>query len=188
VARRIVAYRQFRAPYIARKPVESAKYFGYLKAHGIAVAAVMALMPAETCGQGVEGIISHKGIDFYPRAIKNAGVQLDYVVMDEPLYFGHDYAGKDACKLPIADVAKGVAESVATIRSYHPRANSSFPSQSKGSQAALPNWPNSLMRLRRRRMSTRLPFGSMCSGARIGAASCHHRYAQRARHRLWCRL
>ena len=71
---------QFRAPYIARKPAESAKYHGYLKAHGIAVAATMALVPAESCGQGVEGIMSHKGIDFYSRAIKNAGVQLDYVV------------------------------------------------------------------------------------------------------------
>jgi hypothetical protein len=114
---------QFRAPYIARKPAESAKYDGYLKAHHIAIAATMTVMPAETCGQGIEGIMSRKGIDFYPRAIKaNAGIDLDYVVMDEPLYFGHDYAGKNACRLSVADVAKGVAESVATIRSYHPNA------------------------------------------------------------------
>src|SRR5262249_39699947 len=113
---------QFRTAYIARKPAESAKYYNYLKAHGIAVAATMALMPAENCGQDVEGIMSHKGIDFYPRAIKNAGVELDYVLMDEPLYFGHDYTGKDACRLSIADVAKGIAWSEATVRSYHPKA------------------------------------------------------------------
>jgi hypothetical protein len=113
---------QFRAPYIARKPTESAKYYGYLKEHQIEIAAAMTVMPAETCGQGVEGIMSHKGIDFYPRAIKAAGIDLDYIVMDEPLYFGHDYAGKNACKLSIVEVAQGVAESTVTIRSYHPHA------------------------------------------------------------------
>lgn len=111
---------QFRAPYIARKPAESARYYNYLKIHHIGIAATMTVVPSETCGEGVEGIMSHKGIDFYPRAIRNAGVQLDYVVMDEPLYFGRDYSGKNACRFTIAEVAKGVAESEATIRSYHP--------------------------------------------------------------------
>ena len=41
--------------------------------------------------------------------------------MDEPLYFGHDYTGRNACQFSIAEVAKGVAESEAIIRSYHPR-------------------------------------------------------------------
>jgi hypothetical protein len=113
---------QFRAPYITRKPTESAKYYGYLKAHHIGIASAMSVMPSETCGEGVEGIMSHKGIDFYPRMIRGAGIDLDYVVMDEPLYFGHEYSGKKACRLPIAAVARGVAESVATIRSYHPNA------------------------------------------------------------------
>jgi hypothetical protein len=58
---------QFRAPYITRKPAESAKYYGYLKAHHIGIAITMTVMPSDTCGQGVEGIMSHKGIDFYPR-------------------------------------------------------------------------------------------------------------------------
>jgi hypothetical protein len=113
---------QFRAPYIARKPAESAGYYSYLKAHHIGIAAVMTVMPAETCGQGLEGVMSHKGIHFYPRAIKAAGIDLDYIVMDEPLYFGHDYAGENACRLSIGDVANGVAESTVTIRSYHPHA------------------------------------------------------------------
>jgi hypothetical protein len=112
----------FRQAYITRKPAESAKYYNYLKAHHIAVAVAMTVMPAENCGQGVEGIMSRKGIDFYAKTIKGAGIDIDYVLMDEPLYFGHDYSGRDACRLPVADVARGVAESVATIRSYHPKA------------------------------------------------------------------
>jgi hypothetical protein len=114
---------QFRAPYIARKPTQSAAYAVFLKAHKIGIAAVMEVMPADTCGQGVEGLMSRKGIDFYPRAIKTqAGIDLDRVVMDEPLYFGHDYTGNNACRFSIAEVAKGVAESEAVIRSYHPGA------------------------------------------------------------------
>jgi hypothetical protein len=46
---------QFRQAYITRKPAESAKYYNYLKAHHIAVVVAMTVMPAENCGQGVEG-------------------------------------------------------------------------------------------------------------------------------------
>jgi hypothetical protein len=113
---------QFRAPYITRKPDDAKKYIDYLKAHNIGVAVGMTVMPSDTCGQGVEGIMTHKGIDMYPRTIKAAGVSIDYVVMDEPLFFGHDYTGKNACNLSIDDVAKGVAESINTIKSYHPNA------------------------------------------------------------------
>jgi hypothetical protein len=60
--------------------------------------------------------------------------------MDEPLYFGHDYAGKNACKLSIAEVAQGVAQSVATIRSYHPHAKFILAEP----QLALPGGPEEL--------------------------------------------
>lgn len=114
---------QFRAPYLARKPEESAKFCSILKAHHIDIAVAMNVMPAETCGQGIEGTLPRKNIAAYPRQIKaNAGIDIDYVVMDEPLYYAHDYSGKNACKLPIIDIAKGVADSVITIRSYHPHA------------------------------------------------------------------
>jgi hypothetical protein len=113
---------QIRAAYFARKPKESARFGSYLKAHHIQVAGALNVMPSETCGKGVEGIMDHKGIDFYPRVIKNAGVQLDYVLMDEPLYYGHDYSARNACQLPIEAIAAGVAESVKTISAYHPNA------------------------------------------------------------------
>jgi hypothetical protein len=45
-----------------RKPAESAKYCSYLKAHRVAIAVTMTVMSAETCGEGVEGIMTHKGM------------------------------------------------------------------------------------------------------------------------------
>jgi hypothetical protein len=39
---------QFRAPYIARKPAESAKYYNDLNNHHIAIAVTMTVMPSET--------------------------------------------------------------------------------------------------------------------------------------------
>jgi hypothetical protein len=132
---------QFRTAYITRRTAESAKDYAYLKAHHIRFAVAMSVMPAETCGGGVEGIMSHRGIDAYSRLIKvNGGIDIDYVVMDEPLYFGHDYAGKNACKLSIAEVAQGVAQSVATIRSYHPHAKFILVEP----QLALPGGPEEL--------------------------------------------
>src|ERR1700722_12959427 len=114
---------QFRAPYLARKPEESAKYYSFLKAHHINIGVAMNVMPAETCGQGIEGTLPRKNIADYPRRIKvDAGIDIDYVVMDEPLFYGHDYDGKNACHFSVGDVAKGVANSVAAIRAYHPHA------------------------------------------------------------------
>jgi hypothetical protein len=114
---------QFRAPYLARKPEESAKYYSFLKAHHIEIAVAMTVMPAETCGQGIEGTLPRKNIADYPRRIKAiAGIDIDFVLMDEPLFYGHDYNGTNACNFSVSDIAKGVADSVAAIRSYHPHA------------------------------------------------------------------
>jgi hypothetical protein len=41
--------------------------------------------------------------------------------MDEPLFFGHDYSGKNACTFSIQQVAESVARNVKVIRSYYPK-------------------------------------------------------------------
>jgi hypothetical protein len=43
------------------------------------------------------------------------------VVIDEPLFYGHDYAAKNACKFSIEEVAESVAKNVKMIRSYYPK-------------------------------------------------------------------
>lgn len=113
---------QFRAPYLARKPKESARYYAFLQAHHIDIAAAMNVLPAENCGQGVEGTLPRKNIADYARRIKIGGIAIAYVVMDEPLFYGHDYDGRNACHFSIAEVARGVADSVSAIRAYHPHA------------------------------------------------------------------
>jgi hypothetical protein len=50
----------FTPPLTTRKPAESAKYCSYLKAHRVAIAVTMTVMSAETCGEGVEGIMTIK--------------------------------------------------------------------------------------------------------------------------------
>lgn len=72
----------------------------------------------------VAGVVTHPDFSKLFVIKADAGIDLDYVVMDEPLYFGHHYSGTSACQFSIAEVAKGVAESVARIRSYH--ANAKF--------------------------------------------------------------
>ncbi len=52
--------------------------------------------------------------------IKRLGGDLDYIAMDEPFYYGHQYAGADACKLSAAQLAEDVAPNVAAARRIFP--------------------------------------------------------------------
>jgi hypothetical protein len=112
---------QLRAPWFLRMPEATVQQVaGFLKAHRIALAVPMGFVSSETCGQGVEGMGTFRQQMVYPREMKKLGIDLDYVVMDEPLYFGHDYKGKNACNFSIAEVADSVAKNVKMIRSYYP--------------------------------------------------------------------
>ena len=106
-----------------RMPADSAqKALVFLKQHNIAIASPMGLIANDSlnCGAGVEGFGSERGIIFNPREMKKKGIPLDYVVIDEPLFHGHDYNGKNACNLPVAQIADAVARNVKMIRSYYP--------------------------------------------------------------------
>ena len=80
----------------------------------------LGFVSSESCGQGIEGISSAKDIDAYPRLMKKAGFDIDWITMDEPLFFGHDYDGKNACKIPLPELARNVANSMRIARSYFP--------------------------------------------------------------------
>jgi hypothetical protein len=41
-------------------------------------------------------------------------------VMDEPLFYGHDYDGKNACQYSVGQVAESVTKNVRRIRTYYP--------------------------------------------------------------------
>jgi hypothetical protein len=113
---------QLRAPWFTRMPRATVdEVTGFLKQHRIKLAVPLGFISSDTLGQGVEGCGTAKGQAVYPRLMAQKGVPLDYAVMDEPLYFGHDYAGKNACRLSIEQVADSVAANVRMIRSHYPK-------------------------------------------------------------------
>jgi hypothetical protein len=99
----------------------------FLTGRGIALAVSIgtALMdnrdpvPGE-CGFGVEGMNrpGRNTSDF--RRLKQLGVDIQYVAMDEPLTFSHYYSKKNASHYSISDTARRVAAAIAEIRQYYP--------------------------------------------------------------------
>lgn len=67
------------------------------------------------CGQGVEGYYAPFATAALAAKLKRAGGTLQYIVMDEPLFFGHYYNEKNACHSSIDEVAERVA---ANVREY----------------------------------------------------------------------
>ncbi len=67
------------------------------------------------CGGGVEGYFPPDQTAALAAKLKRAGGRLDYIAMDEPLWFGHYYTGAHACRSSIDDVARRVA---ANLREY----------------------------------------------------------------------
>ena len=70
----------------------------------------------EHCGAGVEGYDSPEETGRIAAKLKEAGINLKYIDMDEPLWFGHYYNEKNACRSTIEDVAERVA---ANLAAYH---------------------------------------------------------------------
>jgi hypothetical protein len=77
------------------------------------------LSGSDGCG-GVEG---YEGVDYMSRIaarVYRLGGRLDYVAMDEPLWFGHHYNGPHACHSSLDQLAQDVARKVRDIRRVFP--------------------------------------------------------------------
>ena len=61
------------------------------------------------CGYGVEGYSDPGANAKLVAKLQRAGVQVSYIGMDEPLFFGHYYNGKNACHSSIENVAERVS-------------------------------------------------------------------------------
>lgn len=61
------------------------------------------------CGQGVESYYDPPGARKTAEKIKAAGGELVYIAMDEPLWYGHYYDGRNACHSSIQNVAERAA-------------------------------------------------------------------------------
>lgn len=91
------------------------------------------------CGLGVEGYSDPNAANQIVAKLKRAGGSLQFIAMDEPLWFGHYYSGANACKSSIQNVAERVA---VIIRIY----TAAFPSVIVGdiepfpALSSVPNW------------------------------------------------
>ena len=61
------------------------------------------------CGQGIEGFIDPGSANQVVTKLLKAGATLEQVGMDEPLWFGHFYTGKNACQSSLAELVNRVA-------------------------------------------------------------------------------
>jgi|HubBroStandDraft_6_1064221.scaffolds.fasta_scaffold00070_54 hypothetical protein len=64
------------------------------------------------CGGGVEGYYAPFMVANIAAKLKRTGAEPSYIAMDEPLWFGHYYNGKNACHSSIASVAERVAKNL----------------------------------------------------------------------------
>lgn len=78
-----------------------------------------------TCGFGVEGYGRRDTVERVAKRVKVLGGRIDYVAMDEPVWFGHvvDKLAKTTgrgCQYSVAQVADMAAAKIAVLRRYFP--------------------------------------------------------------------
>jgi hypothetical protein len=91
-----------------------------LKARHIALTIGSLPLTGDGCGFGVEGYSASGQPLADSLRLNAAGADVRYVMMDEPLYYGHVYNGKNACHSSIAEIAKDVALKVKQMQSVYP--------------------------------------------------------------------
>ena len=97
--------------------------FDYLRRKNIGlVYGLLAVSGDGTCGFGVEGYSSRGDPLRIVRQLHALGADIRYFAMDEPLWFGHNYRGPNACHASIDDIAADVARKVADLRTVFPAA------------------------------------------------------------------
>src|SRR5579863_1197127 len=94
---------------------------GFARTHRLKVA-MTGLMLAKhpNCGEGIEGYSGAHGVERSAQRFHQLGGVLDYLVMDEPLYYGSVYPRGNACQTPIPDLAAEIAERVRQVRAIYP--------------------------------------------------------------------
>ena len=78
-----------------------------------------------TCGYGVEGYGNPTAVESVAKRVKALGGQIDYIAMDEPVWFGHivDKVAKSAgrgCRYSLPEIAEKAAAKITVLRRYFP--------------------------------------------------------------------
>lgn len=95
----------------------------FLKAHKLqlAVEAPALVADARTCGSGVEGFGLADEVLWLARRLKDAGLNLRYVALDEPFLFGTTFNGPTACHYTPEQVAQGIVKFTKRLQRFFPR-------------------------------------------------------------------
>ncbi len=97
--------------------------FGFLRAHHVAMAtAIGPLYGDGGCGFHVEGYSARGGVKALARRIAALGGTLDYANMDEPLFYGHYFGGRNACRASVPDIVRMAADAARQISAIFPGA------------------------------------------------------------------
>jgi hypothetical protein len=120
-AQRVRVFKIYPQWIMGARDADLQQQFADLKRRGIALALEFGMMTTSgTCGRGVEGF----GGEFVAKAahrIQMNGGTLDYLAMDEPLFFGTLYTGPNACRWTPAQAAASAAPNLEALRSIFPR-------------------------------------------------------------------
>jgi hypothetical protein len=93
---------------LSRRNIPLAVAFGWL--HG----------EDKGCGQRVEGFAYPGTALAMAKKIQRLGGDLQFVALDEPLFFGHTYKGASACHFPLDEAARRVADGAAAVKTVFP--------------------------------------------------------------------
>jgi hypothetical protein len=95
--------------------------FKDLKRRHIALAIGLGFLDVPNCGKGVEGFAYPTTAAVVARRVSGLGGELNYLAMDEPLFFGHRYDGPNSCRASIDEIARRVAVHVKEMRQVFPK-------------------------------------------------------------------
>jgi hypothetical protein len=95
--------------------------FSELKRRNIKLALEIGMATrSEHCNQNTEAYGAPGLVEGLLGRVKRLGGDVNYIVMDEPLYYGREYQGGGACHLTVKQVAADVAPNVKLAKSMFP--------------------------------------------------------------------
>jgi len=95
--------------------------FSELKKRNIKLALEIGMATrSEHCNQSTEAYGAPGLVEGLLGRVKRLGGELNYIAMDEPLYYGHEFKGGGACSLTVRQVAADVAPNVKLAKSLFP--------------------------------------------------------------------
>jgi hypothetical protein len=98
-----------------------ARMLAFLESNHIEFALAYGVLTAsDACGRGVEGFKPANMAAHVSGRIKRLGGRIRYVAMDEPLFFGHYFNGRNACHWSVEAIARDSAATAKQFRDIFP--------------------------------------------------------------------